>query len=59
MACRQSDGATLWVDVFDTNKHSWYNQTFLIQSEVSALAQQLHNAIDKYYNEELLEKVIL
>ena len=36
-----------------------YKQMFLIQTKVLALAQQLNNAIDKYYNNKLLEKTIM
>ena len=48
MACGQFDGATIQADVLN-----------IMQSKVLVLAWQLDNAIDKYYNEKMLEKTTM
>ena len=45
ITCRQSDDVTIQVDVFN-----------IIWPKFFALAWQLDNIIDKYYNNKLLEK---
>ena len=48
MACRRSNGTTIQGNVLN-----------IIQPEVFTLAWQLNDIMNKYYNNKLLEKVII